>query len=73
MAQWNVSYQRQITPNWLASATYLGNKTTHIWVGEEINPALYMPGATTGNTNARRALSRLNPSPVRVCEHGRSG
>jgi len=61
MAQWNVSYQRQITPNWLASVTYLGNKTTHIWVGEEINPALYGPGATTGNTNARRLLSRLNP------------
>jgi hypothetical protein len=61
MAQWNVSYQRQITPNWLASVTYLGNKTTHIWVGEETNPALYMPGATTGNTNARRLLSRLNP------------
>lgn len=61
MAQWNVSYQRQITPNWLASATYLGNKTTHIWAGEEINPAAYLPGATTGNTNSRRLLSRLNP------------
>ncbi len=63
MAQWNVSYQRQLTGNWLASVTYLGNKTTHLWAGEEINPALYIPGAsTTGNTNSRRLLSRLNPT-----------
>ncbi|HVW83663.1 MAG TPA: hypothetical protein VHB50_03245, partial [Bryobacteraceae bacterium] len=63
MGQWNVSYQRQITPNWLASATYLGNKTTHIWVGEETNPAVYIPGkSTTGNTNQRRLLYLQNPT-----------
>ena len=62
MAQWNFSFQRQITANWLASATYLGNKTNHIWAGEEINPAIYISGAsTTGNTTSRRLLSRLNP------------
>lgn len=62
MAQWNVSYQRQITSNWLASASYLGNKTTHLWVGEDINPAIYGPGATTGNTNQRRPLYLQNPA-----------
>lgn len=61
-AQWNFSYQRQLSANWLASVTYLGNKTTHIWAGEEINPAIYIPGAsTTGNTNTRRPLYRQNP------------
>jgi hypothetical protein len=61
-AQWNASFQRQITANWLASASYMGNKTTHIWVGEDINPAVYIPGAsTTGNTNQRRLLYRQNP------------
>ncbi len=60
--QWNISYQRQITPNWLASIAYLGNKTTHVWVGEDINPAVYGPGATTGNTNQRRLLYRRNPA-----------
>ena len=39
MAQWSLSYQRQITPNWLASASYLGNKTTHVLSGQDINPA----------------------------------
>jgi hypothetical protein len=62
-AQWNISYQRQITPNWLASLSYLGNKTTHVWVGEDINPAVYVPGASsTGNTNQRRLLYRRNPA-----------
>ena len=61
LAQWNVSYQRQFARNWLASITYLGNKTTHLWVGSEMNPAVYGPGATTSNTNQRRVLYRQNP------------
>jgi hypothetical protein len=61
-AQWNFSYQRQLSANWLASVSYIGNKTTHIWVGEDINPAVYMPGATTGNTNQRRPLYLQNPA-----------
>lgn len=63
MAQWNVSYQRQFAGNWLASATYLGNKTTHLWVGSEVNPAVYIPGnSTTSNTNQRRLLYLQNPA-----------
>jgi hypothetical protein len=63
MTQWNVSYQRQLSANWLASATYLGNKTTHVWSAEEINPAVYIPGkSTTGNTSTRRLLYLQNPT-----------
>lgn len=61
-AQWNVSYQNEFRPNWLASISYLGNKTNHVWVGEEINPAVFGPGATTGNTDQRRVLIRQNPA-----------
>ena len=61
MAQWNASYQRQFAGDWLASITYLGNKTTHLWVGSEVNPAIYIPGAsTTGNTSQRRVLYLQN-------------
>jgi Carboxypeptidase regulatory-like domain/TonB dependent receptor len=67
-AQWSVALQRQITPNWLVSATYLGSKTTHIWDAQELNPAVYIPGmcsgkacSTTGNTNQRRVTYLLNP------------
>jgi hypothetical protein len=50
--------------------SYLGNKTSHLYVGQELNPAIYSPavcasfagGCTTGNTNQRRFLSVLNPN-----------
>ncbi len=68
MVQWNASYQRQITANWLGSVSYLGNKTTHLWVGEDINPSVFIPGtcsgkpcSSTSNTNQRRPLYLQNP------------
>ena len=58
---WNVSYQRQLPGNWLFSTTYIGNKTTHIWVGKELNPAVYAgTTSTTGNTAQRRLLYLAN-------------
>jgi hypothetical protein len=64
VAQWNVTYQRQFAKDWVVSASYLGNKTTHLWInGGEINPAIYIPGAsTTANTNQRRRLYLQNPT-----------
>jgi hypothetical protein len=75
VAQWNVTYQRQLKGGWLASASYLGNETTHIWITHEIDPAQYMgTGActiagisyttcsTTSNTNERRLLYVANPA-----------
>jgi len=63
VANWNVTYQRQIG-TWMASVSYLGNKTTHLWGnGGEINPALYLgPSSTTSNTNQRRILYLANPT-----------
>ena len=59
---WNVTFQKQFGDNWSATASYFGNKTTHMWIGMEINPAVYMPGATTANTNQRRVLYLQNPT-----------
>jgi Carboxypeptidase regulatory-like domain len=61
MLQWNISFQRQITPNWLATISYLGNKTTHVWGGEDINPAIYIPGSSA-KTDLRRPLYLQNPA-----------
>jgi hypothetical protein len=38
--QWNLSLQKQIGMDWLVSATYLGNETTHLWNMQHINPAV---------------------------------
>jgi hypothetical protein len=40
----------------------LGNKTTHQWLGRELNPAVYSPGATTATTEARRVFNLANPA-----------
>lgn len=60
--QWDLSYQIQLSANWLASASYLGNKATHLRTSTEQNPAIYIPGVSTlANTQQRRLLNRLNP------------
>jgi hypothetical protein len=61
MIQYNASYQRQLPGDWLVSASYLGNQTHHMWLTYDLNPAVYIAGAsTTGNTNTRRVLYLQN-------------
>ena len=61
--QWNVSYQRQIGANWLFAANYLGSKTTHMWLGNNINPNVVItagmtaPGIVANNVVAGNPLS----------------
>jgi hypothetical protein len=63
LQQWNVSYERQLGAHWLVSVAYIGNHTIHLWLGREINPAIYVPGASTlANTNVRRVLYLANPA-----------
>ena len=75
VAQWNITYQRQFGSSWLASISYLGNETTHLWIADERNPAQYLGTgpctinnvsyatcSTTGNQNQRRLFSLLNPA-----------
>jgi hypothetical protein len=63
VTQWNVSYQRQFAGVWMGSATYLGNRTANIWIGRELNPAVYIPGASTNaNQEQRRVLYLMNPT-----------
>ncbi len=72
MQQWNLSVQRQVS-EWLFTANYLGNKSTHRWTNRATNPAIYIPGtcagqpcSTTANTTARRFLARLSPAGANI-------
>jgi hypothetical protein len=69
VAQWNASVQHRFAADWIFSISYLGNKTSHLWIGVDTNLAVYIPGtcgssacSTTKNTQARRVLSLANPS-----------
>ncbi|MBV8904853.1 MAG: TonB-dependent receptor, partial [Acidobacteriia bacterium] len=60
--QWNFNFQQQVGASWLVSASYMGNKGTHIWLTTQLDPAVYIAGmSTVGNTNSRRILARINP------------
>jgi len=68
VGQWNFSVQHRFSANWVFTISYLGNKTSHLWIGNETNPAVYIPGtcgsaacSSTGNTQARRVLSLAKP------------
>jgi Carboxypeptidase regulatory-like domain len=59
--KWDLSFQRQLGKDWLLSVAYQGNKGTHLRAGYDMNSAVYMAGATTGNTNQRRILYLQDP------------
>jgi hypothetical protein len=62
--QWNLIVERQVGKNLLVKASYLGNKSTHLWNQTEGNPAVFTGASTStvANTNSRRTLNIQNPS-----------
>jgi len=60
------NYQRQFKGNWVASVSFLGNETTHLWIAEERDPAEYIPETVlqvnTASLRPVRALRRLTPT-----------
>jgi len=58
--QWNVALEKQVR-NWLLSATYLGNKSTHLWNDSNPNPTVPLTiGTTAGTSVVTRRLTLLN-------------
>ncbi len=50
--QWNISLQQQIASDWVVSVAYAASTGNHLFMQNELNPAIYgKPGATA---NARR-------------------
>ncbi|MGH9672516.1 MAG: hypothetical protein ACRD44_04995, partial [Bryobacteraceae bacterium] len=49
--------QRQLSRDWMAQLGYVGNFGRKLPLQNEFNPAVFRPGATTGNSDARRPLA----------------
>jgi hypothetical protein len=72
---WNLSIEKQIGTDWFGSATYLGNRTVHLWVIRDENPGTflglgpcslngvnYTTCSTTANLDQRRKLYLERPT-----------
>ncbi len=63
--QWSLAIQRQFGSDWMVATNYVGNSIIHLWTANQLNPAVYGAGATTGNINQRRILNLQNPAQGR--------
>lgn len=46
--QWTASIEHDLGRGWNLSLNYLGDENAHLWQGIGINPAVYIPGTSTG-------------------------
>jgi hypothetical protein len=54
--QFNLSIQRRIGANLFAEAAYVGTVSHHLYDSEDLNAAIYSPGATEANAQSRRPI-----------------
>jgi len=54
--QYNVGMQHLFGRDWLFAMSYLGNKMIHSWIANEVNPAVYIGGTSTGKAGSCGAL-----------------
>jgi hypothetical protein len=53
---YNLSFEREIATGWMARAAYVGSTATTGRDDITLNPAIYTPGGTAGDTQNRRRL-----------------
>ena len=61
--QYNVGMQHLFGSDWVFSMSYLGNVTNHSWIGNEVNPAIYIPGRSTGAAGSCGPLTSTTGLP----------
>lgn len=61
--QWNLSIDKQFGPNWVISASYLGNRTNHLWLGYDANAPVFIPGADCSNVSTAIPTHGAGTSP----------
>ena len=59
--QYNLTVEQQLSQNWSARASYVGNGGRHFYIARDQNAPVYTPTATAANAAARRPF---NPTYV---------
>lgn len=59
---WNLSFEKQFLKNWSVTASYLGTRVLHNSAGNEQNPAVYIPGVSTGTAGS---CGGITPVPAK--------
>ncbi len=54
--QWSLTVEQRLPATSMLRVAYVGNKGTSLWSSRDINWALFGPGATIANTDARRPI-----------------
>jgi hypothetical protein len=67
---WNIFVEHQLRSDLLIRAGYVGAKGTHLVNLYEQNAAIYGPGATASNVNARRPLGSPLIGSLQIYESG---
>ncbi len=57
--QWNLNIQRQLPFDIVITAAYVGSKSERLFGSHNLNPAIFGPGATVANTQARRIYQQF--------------
>lgn len=66
----NLTIEHQFARNLVARASYVGTQGRDLQAFQEIDPAIYGPGATTANTNNRRPLAPTYASMIQMTNDG---
>ena len=69
---YNVTLEHQFAANLVARASYIGTQGRDLGSFNEMNPAVYGPGATAANTNQRRPLYPNYASMIEMLNGGYS-
>lgn len=67
---WNLTVQRQVTPNSVLTLSYVGNAGSHLRQDQNLNPAQYISGNTAFDalsTDQRRVYSGCSPTVTTNC------
>ena len=75
LQKWNLTLEHLFPGNTLVRASYVGDKGTHLSLGNQANPAVYIPGdcggtpcSTSANTDARRLYASTGLGGVNIAQ-----